>query len=212
MSNNKPPCPGNLFVFSAPSGAGKSTLVNALLAADPNLVLSISHTTRPKRPAEQNHEHYHFVSMEDFEASVAAGEFIEHALVFGNYYGTSRKAVEEPLSQGHDVLFEIDWQGARNIKAQYPEACLIFILPPSVASLRHRLENRAQDTNETIARRMREARSEMVHYDEFDYVIVNDDFDNALNDLKCILRSRHLSAEQQQIKQQFLLDELLNNA
>jgi guanylate kinase len=212
MSNNKPPCPGNLFVFSAPSGAGKSTLVNALLAADPNLVLSISHTTRPKRPAEQNHEHYHFVSMEDFEASVEAGEFIEHALVFGNYYGTSRKAVEEPLSQGHDVLFEIDWQGARNIKAQYPEACLIFILPPSVASLRHRLENRAQDTNETIARRMREARSEMVHYDEFDYVIVNDDFDNALNDLKCILRSRHLSAEQQQIKQQFLLDELLNNA
>jgi guanylate kinase len=212
MSNNKTPCPGNLFVFSAPSGAGKSTLVNALLAADKNLVLSISHTTRPKRPAEQNHEHYHFVSMEEFEASVAAGEFLEHALVFGNYYGTSRKAVEEPLSQGHDVLFEIDWQGARNVKAEYPEACLIFILPPSVASLRQRLENRAQDSNETIAGRMREAQSEMIHFDEFDFVIVNDVFETALADLKCILRSRHLSAEQQKIKQQFLLDELLNNA
>jgi len=211
MSNNKVTCPGNLFVFSAPSGAGKSTLVNALLEADKNLVLSISTTTRPKRPAEQNHEHYHFVNMEEFNTAVQSGEFLEHALVFGNYYGTSRKAVEGPISEGKDVLFEIDWQGARNVKAEYPEACLIFILPPSVVSLRQRLENRAQDSSETIAGRMLEARSEMIHFDEFDYVIVNDDFENALHDLKCILRARRLAVRPQQIKQQFLLDELLNN-
>lgn len=212
MSNKKMACPGNLFVFSAPSGAGKSTLVNALLEADRNLVLSISTTTRTKRPAEQDHEHYHFVSMDKFNAAVQAGEFLEHALVFGNYYGTSRRAVEAPISEGKDVLFEIDWQGARNVKAEYPDACLIFILPPSVVSLRKRLESRAQDSTETIARRMREAHSEMLHFDEFDYVIVNDDFNNALDDLKCILRSRRLAVSQQQIKQQFLLDELLNNA
>ncbi len=211
MSNNKISCPGNLFVFSAPSGAGKSSLVNALLEADKNLTLSISHTTRPKRPGESDDEHYHFVSRDEFDAAVAAGEFLEHALVFGNYYATSRKAVELPLRQGRDVLFEIDWQGARNVKAEYPEACLIFILPPSVASLRHRLESRAQDSNETITKRMREAHSEMLHFDEFDYVIVNDDFATALADLKCIIHGRHLATSQQQIKQQFLLDELLNN-
>ncbi len=211
MSNNKTICPGNLFIFSAPSGAGKSSLVNALLDWDKNLLLSISHTTRPTRPGENDSEHYHFVSAEEFKASLDAGEFLEHALVFGNYYGTCRKVVDEPLSQGRDVLFEIDWQGARQIKAERADACLIFILPPSVASLRHRLEHRAQDSSETIAHRMREARSEMVHFDEFDFLIINDDFDTALEDLKSIVRSRRLTTGQQQIKQQFLLDELLNN-
>ena len=211
MSSNKAICPGILFIFSAPSGAGKSSLVNALLAADENLTLSISTTTRTKRPGENDHEHYRFVSRDEFDAAIEADEFLEHALVFGNRYGTRRKAVEKPLREGRDVLFEIDWQGARNVKAEYPQACLIFILPPSVASLRERLERRAQDSPETIDRRMRNARSEMMHFDEFDYVIINDEFDSALADLKGIVRSQRLSAARQQIKQQFLLDELLNN-
>ena len=211
MSSNTAICPGVLFIFSAPSGAGKSSLVNALLAADENLTLSISTTTRTKRPGENDHEHYRFVSRDEFDAAIEAGEFLEHALVFGNRYGTRRKAVEKPLGEGRDVLFEIDWQGARNVKAEYPQACLIFILPPSVASLRERLERRAQDSPETIDRRMRDARSEMMHFDEFDYVIINDDFDTALADLKGIVRSKRLVAARQQIKQQFLLDELLNN-
>ena len=210
MSNSTAKCPGNLFVFSAPSGAGKSSLVNALLAADENLTLSISTTTRDKRPGENDHEHYRFVSHDEFEETIAADEFVEHALVFGNRYGTSRAAVEAPISRGKDVLFEIDWQGARSIKAAYPEACLIFILPPSVISLRERLERRAQDSDETINRRMRDARSEMIHYDEFDFVVVNDDFERALADLKSIIRSQRLATTRQQRKQQFLLDELLN--
>jgi guanylate kinase len=210
MSNKNVTPPGILFIFSAPSGAGKSSLVNALLADDERLTLSISTTTRSKRPGDNDHEHYKFVSQADFEAAEANGDFLEHALVFGNWYGTSRVAVENPLAQGLDVLFEIDWQGARSIKREYPQACLIFILPPSVASLRERLERRAQDSEETIARRMRDARSEMIHYDEFDFVIVNDDFDTALNHLKSIIHSQRLTAVRQQIKQQFLLDELLN--
>ena len=211
MSSKKAICPGILFVFSAPSGAGKSSLVNALLEDDDNLTLSISTTTRPMRPGENDHEHYRFVSSEEFEASVRAGEFLEHALVFGNWYATSRDAVETPLAAGMDVLFEIDWQGARNVKRQFPQACLIFILPPSVAALRERLERRAQDSVETIERRMRDARSEMSHHDEFDFVVVNDEFKTALEDLKSIIRSQRLTASRQQIKQQFLLDELLNN-
>ena len=170
MSSDIAIAQGILFVFSAPSGAGKSSLVNALLADDPNLVLSISTTTRTMRPGENDHEHYHFVSHQEFDAAIEGGKFLEHALVFGNRYGTSREAVEGPISKGQDVLFEIDWQGARSVKAQYPQACLIFILPPSVASLRERLERRAQDSDETIDRRMRDARSEMDHFDEFDFV------------------------------------------
>ena len=211
MSSDTAAAQGILFVFSAPSGAGKSSLVNALLADDSNLVLSISTTTRLMRPGENDHEHYHFASHQEFDAAIEEGKFLEHALVFGNRYGTSREAVEGPISKGQDVLFEIDWQGARSVKTQYPRACLIFILPPSVASLRERLERRAQDSDETIDRRMRDARSEMDHFDEFDFVVVNDVFASALADLKSIIRSQRLTAKRQQTKQQFLLDELLNN-
>lgn len=211
MSNNEAFCPGDLFIFSAPSGAGKSSLVTALLAADDMLTLSISTTTRPKRPGENDHEHYHFVSSSEFAAAIEAGEFLEYAEVFGNRYGTARKAVEKPLSDGKDVVCDIDWQGARTIKAVYPRTCLIFILPPSVISLRKRLERRAQDSDETIDRRMRDARSEMMHYDEFEFIVVNDEFESALADLKSIIRSQRLVTARQQKKQQFLLDELLNN-
>ncbi len=182
--------PGKLVILSAPSGAGKTSLANALVETLPNAVFSISHTTRPPRPGEQNGVHYYFVSRSEFEQMVAAGRFLEHARVFDNDYGTSRALVADMLGQGRIVLLDIDWQGAKAVKAQIPEAISIFILPPSRAALKERLRSRGQDSPETIERRMGDAEAEMRHYGEFDYVVVNDDFNAALADLIAIIEGR----------------------
>ncbi|MEJ2106130.1 MAG: guanylate kinase [Acidiferrobacteraceae bacterium] len=179
---------GTLYILSAPSGAGKSSLAKALVESTPDVTVSVSHTTRAPRPGEEDGVHYHFVDRDTFQAMVDRGEFLEHAKVFDNFYGTSQKAVQDELDRGKDVILDIDWQGARNVKARMNKAVGIFILPPSREELQRRLRGRGQDSDEIIARRMRDAISEMSHFDEFDYVIVNDDFDAALGDLQCILR------------------------
>ncbi|MGE5241922.1 MAG: guanylate kinase [Bacteroidota bacterium] len=179
---------GRLFIFSAASGTGKTSLAKALVEQMPDLAFSVSHTTRAPRPGEQHGVHYYFVSQKEFDDMVGAGRFLEHAKVFDNSYGTSRGAIENLLRQGRNIILDIDWQGARAVKEQMPEAVGIFILPPTRAALQQRLSSRGQDSPETIARRMREAVSEMSHYKEFDHVVVNDDFDAALNDLKAIIR------------------------
>jgi guanylate kinase len=178
---------GRLFVITAPSGAGKTSLVNALLKSEPNLRLSVSHTTRPRRPTESDGREYHFVTVPQFQALIARHEFLEHARVFDNFYGTSGAFVEAQLAGGHDVLLEIDWNGARQVRAALPACVSIFILPPSRSALAERLAKRATDSAEVIARRLKEAAADMSHYQEFDYVIVNDDFAQALADLRRIL-------------------------
>ncbi|HET9835632.1 MAG TPA: guanylate kinase [Rhodanobacteraceae bacterium] len=183
------PAAGTLFIVSAPSGAGKSTLVNALLAREPGIALSISHTTRAPRPGDINGKHYHFVDRKTFEAMIACGEFLEHAEVFGNLYGTSLAGVRAQLAAGHDVLLEIDWQGAQQVREAVPNCVTIFILPPSRAELERRLRARASDSEATIERRLAESREEMSHAHEFDHVIVNDVFDEALAQLQAIARS-----------------------
>ena len=182
--------PGTLFILSAPSGAGKTTLAKALADALPDVAISVSHTTRPKRPGERDGIDYIFVSDAEFLASVEAGEFLEHAQVFGNRYGTSRGAIERLLQQGKDVILDIDWQGARAVKKAMPQAKSIFILPPSRDALAQRLAGRGQDSTAVIERRMRAAISEMEHYEEFDYQVVNDDFAAALADLKAIIAGK----------------------
>jgi guanylate kinase len=178
---------GRLIVISAPSGAGKTSLVKKLLQDDPQLKLSISHTTRKRRPTEQQGREYHFVPVEKFHELQSRGQFLEHARVFDNYYGTSRAFVEQQLSAGHDVLLEIDWQGAQQVRAQMPQCVSVFILPPSRAALGERLARRATDTPQIIARRLADAAADMSHYREFDYVVVNDDFAHAVADLKRII-------------------------
>jgi len=180
---------GTLFIVSAPSGAGKSTLVNALLAREPGIALSISHTTRAPRPGEVNGKQYHFVDRATFEAMIARGEFLEHAEVFGNLYGTSLAGVRAQLATGHDVLLEIDWQGAAQVRQAVPECVTIFILPPSRAELERRLRSRASDSEATIERRLAESHQEMSHAHEFDCVIVNDVFEDALAHLQAIVRA-----------------------
>ncbi len=182
--------PGTLFILSAPSGAGKTTLAKALVDALPDVAISVSHTTRAKRPGEQDGVDYIFVSEPEFLASVAAGEFLEHAQVFDNRYGTSRAVVERLLQQGKNVILDIDWQGARAVKKALPQARSIFILPPSREALAKRLAGRGQDPQAVIERRMRAAVSEMEHYKEFDYQVVNDDFAAALADLKAIIAGK----------------------
>lgn len=202
-----------LFIISAPSGAGKSSLLRALLNADDSglLELSVSHTTRAPRPGEIDGSDYHFVDVDRFEAMVAERDFLEHARVFDNYYGTSRSAVEARLAAGRDVILEIDWQGARRVREQLPATRSIFILPPSLAALEERLTSRGQDDAAVIARRMRDAVSEMSHYDEYDYLVINDDFQQALDDLKQILlgEGRHLALAGQARAHAALLEELL---
>ena len=183
MNNNK----GKLFIFSAASGTGKTSLAKTLVEQIPDVVFSVSHTTRAPRPGEQHGVHYYFVNQQQFDEMAAADRFLEHAKVFGNSYGTSRAATENLLRQGKNIIFDIDWQGARAIKEKMPEAVSIFILPPSRAVLKERLTGRGQDSPDVIARRMREAVSEMSHYKEFEHLVVNDDFDAALADLKTII-------------------------
>lgn len=183
---------GNIFLVVAPSGAGKSTLVNALLAKNPAIQLSVSYTTRPPRPGETDGREYHFVSVEDFKARRARGEFLESAEVHGNFYATSRVWIEERMREGRDVLLEIDWQGARQVKAAFAHALGIFILPPSIDALEKRLHKRGQDSPQVIARRLLAAGSEIAHAPEFDYVIINEDFDRALADLTAIVTAARL--------------------
>jgi guanylate kinase len=177
---------GRLIVIAAPSGAGKTSLVKALLAREPALRLSVSHTTRRRRETEQEGREYHFVSVPEFERLRDAGEFLEHARVFDNLYGTSRAYVEQQLAAAHDVVLEIDWQGAQQVRRAMPQCVTVFILPPSREALAERLARRASDTEQVIARRLADAAGDMSHYREFDYVVVNDDFDRAVADLERI--------------------------
>ena len=201
---------GTLFTVSAPSGAGKTSLVAALLARCKKLRVSVSHTTRPMRPGEQDGVNYHFVAENEFLAMLDKSEFLEHARVFGNLYGTSQAWVEQQLALGIDVILEIDWQGALQIKRLMPDSLSIFILPPSRATLEQRLTRRGQDDTETIAQRMSEAVEEMSHYTESDYLVVNNEFELALGELEAIVSSQHLrTANQTQTLSQLLTD-LLN--
>ncbi len=181
-----------LYVFSAPSGAGKTSLVKALLAEMEGIEVSVSHTTRSIRPGEQDGVDYHFISKDEFECMVEAGAFLEHAQVFDNFYGTARSSIETRLAAGADVILEIDWQGARQVRTWKAEAVSVFILPPSRTALEDRLRGRAQDSEDIIARRMRDAVSEMSHYTEFDYLVINDQFRQALQDLQAIVSARRL--------------------
>jgi guanylate kinase len=200
---------GRLFVITAPSGAGKTSLVNALLQSEPNLRLSISHTTRPRRPTETDGREYHFVTQPQFEQLIAQRQFLEHARVFDNFYGTSRAFVEQQLREGHDVLLEIDWHGAQQVRAALPECVSIFILPPSRRALAERLAKRATDSPAVIARRLRDAAADMSHYREFDYVVVNDDFAHALADLRRIIAGEGAELAGARPQLQGLLGELL---
>ncbi len=188
---------GQLYIVSAPSGAGKSSLLNALRERVSNLVISVSHTTRQPRPGEQDGVHYHFTPAEVFRQQVADGNFLEYAQVFDNYYGTSRLSVDALRETGKDVILEIDWQGAQQVRERAESVTSIFILPPSIEALRSRLHGRGQDSAETIQRRMRDAKNEMSHYPEYDYLIINDDFATALDDLASIFRSERLKQAQQ---------------
>lgn len=178
---------GSLFIIAAPSGGGKTSLVNALLKHDPRLVLSISHTTRAARPGEVDGQHYHFVSEAEYDQMVNDGDFMEYARVFDFHYGTNRNSVALQLEQDRDVILEIDWQGARQVRKSFPECCLIFIIPPSLETLRERLTARRQDSEEVIQRRMRDAQSEISHWAEFDHLVVNDNFEIALEELRSII-------------------------
>ncbi len=178
---------GSLFIIAAPSGGGKTSLVNALLSHDPRMVLSISHTTRSARPGEIDGQHYHFVCEAEYEQMVNNGDFMEHARVFDHYYGTNRNSVALQLEQDRDVILEIDWQGARQVRAVFPDCCSIFIIPPSLEDLRKRLTGRGQDSVKVIQRRMRDAQAEISHWAEFDYLVVNDNFDAALEELRAII-------------------------
>jgi len=186
---------GILFIVSAPSGAGKTSLVKALLERDPSLTLAVSYTTRVPRPGEQDGLHYHFVEEREFVAMIEDGAFLEHARVFGNRYGTAEATVRAEIRSGRDLLLEIDWQGARQVRQCFPEAVSLFILPPSAAALEERLLGRGQDSEDTIASRMAQARSELSHYGEYDYLVVNDVFEQALGDLGCIVRAERLRRE-----------------
>ncbi len=200
---------GTLFIVSAPSGAGKTSLLKRLREELEGVVISVSHTTRPKRPGEVEGKDYFFVSRETFEAMLTQDAFLEHARVFDHYYGTSRHQVVENLERGLDVILEIDWQGARQVREKIPGSRSVFILPPSLEVLEKRLRTRAQDSEETIARRMRDARSEMSHYDEYDYLVVNDDFETALGELKSILIADRLRLERQRRRLGPVLENLL---
>ena len=196
---------GTLFIISAPSGAGKTSLVKRLVSESDDIMVSVSHTTRKMREGEQNGVDYHFVDREQFVSMIEHSAFLEHAKVFDNYYGTSQQHVERELLNGKDVILEIDWQGARQVRRLIEDSLSIFILPPSSDALRERLEARGQDNDEVIDRRMQDAVNEMSHYAEFDFLVVNDDFERALQELKCVVNSNRL----RQLRQERSLEKLL---
>jgi len=200
---------GNLFIVSAPSGAGKTSLVAALLAADPQVRKSISYTTRSPRPGEADGREYHFVSGEAFDQMVKRGEFLEHALVHGNHYGTGQRWVAAQVAEGHDIVLEIDWQGAAQLRQIEPAPVSVFILPPSLADLETRLKKRGQDGPEVITRRLANAREEISHAGEFDYVIINEDFNRAAQDLLSIFRAERLKSPRQLPRQAVLINRFM---
>lgn len=200
---------GHLFIVSAPSGAGKSSLIQALLAQHNDMQVSVSHTTRAPRPGEQHGVHYYFVSEAQFQQQIDAGDFLEWAEVFGNFYGTSRHKIQQARQQGMDVFLDIDWQGARQIRQQEPSAIGIFILPPSLTALEQRLRSRGQDSDEIIARRMEKAFDEMSHANEYQYLMINDDFQQSLADFNSIVLSQRQRFVQQQLRQTKILHQLL---
>jgi len=210
IATKAPPASGCLFVLAAPSGGGKTSLVRALLEREPGIRLSVSYTTRRPRPGEQDGVHYHFVDEAKFMALKGAGEFLEHAHVHGNWYATSANWLKREVELGHDMLLEIDWQGAQQVRRLIPEAVHIFILPPSLASLKERLDKRGQDTPEVIQQRLEAAREEMRHCGEFDYVIMNQDFARAVDDLSVIVRAARLTAPRQQVRHAALIAQLLH--
>jgi len=209
ITTQGPPASGCLFVVAAPSGGGKSSMVNALLEREPGIRLSVSYTTRPPRPAEKEGVHYHFVDLATFRELEAKGEFLETAFVHGNWYATSATWLRSQVAAGQDVLLEIDWQGAQQVRALIPDSVQIFILPPSWKALRERLEKRGQDTPDVIATRLEAAREEMRHCGEFDYVIMNQDFARAVDDLSVIVRAARLTAPRQQVRHARVLAQLL---
>ncbi len=201
---------GNLIVVSAPSGAGKSSLVKALIESTDRLEVAVSHTTRPPRPGEVDGVHYHFVDKSTFEQMIDRDEFVEHAQVFDNFYGTAKSSLQEPLRQGRDLILEIDWQGARQIRSQFPDCVSLFIAPPGLDALRQRLQGRGQDDETVIERRMRDARAEMSHVHEFDYLVINDDFDDALAEIHTLVRALRLRRSVQVQRHARLMDSLLS--
>ena len=211
MAGEKQEKTGRVFVVAAPSGGGKTSLIRALIEDDARLQPSISHTTRPPRPGERDGEHYYFVEEAEFKRLIDQGAFLEHALVFGDYKGTSRAEVERRLRKGCDVLLDIDWQGARQVRESLPESRSIFILPPSLPTLKERLARRGQDSAEVIQRRMAAARNEISHWDEFDFVVVNDDFDDTLGELHTIIRDGRPSNPVPPEKLRALVAELLQD-
>ncbi|GAA5006256.1 guanylate kinase [Lysobacter lycopersici] len=203
--------PGTLFIVAAPSGAGKSSIVNAVLARDPRLCLSISFTSRQPRPGERHAEHYHFIAVDEFKAMIRNGDFFEYAEVHGDWKGTARQSVLPQLAAGKDVVLEIDWQGARQVRAQVPDAIGIFILPPSRNALEQRMRSRGQDSEETIRRRLAAAREEMSHYDEFDYVVVNEVFDDAVDEVCAVVAGSRARRPVQRVRHEALIAELLRD-
>lgn len=202
---------GTLYVVAAPSGAGKSSIVNAVLARDPQIALSISFTSRQPRPGERHAQHYNFVSADEFKAMIRAGDFFEYAQVHGDWKGTARQSVEPQLAAGKDVLLEIDWQGARQVRAKVPDAVSVFILPPSRQALEQRMRNRGQDSEAVIQRRLAAAREEMSHYDEFDYLIVNEVFQTAVDEMCAIFSASRLRREPQVVRHAALVSALLSD-
>ena len=211
ITTQSPGASGCLFVIAAPSGGGKTSVVNALLEREPRIKLSVSYTTRPPRPGEQDGTHYHFVDVPRFMQLKDAGEFLEHAHVHGNWYATSAAWLADEVQQGNDVLLEIDWQGAAQVRRLMPGSVLVFLLPPSIDSLRERLQKRGQDTPAVIQKRLEAAREEMKHAGEFDYVIMNQDFARAVDDLSAIVRAARLTAPRQMVRHAHLLQRLLEN-
>ena len=201
---------GLLLAVSAPSGAGKTSLVRALAERDPRLSVSVSHTTRPRRPTEKEAINYHFISKDLFRDMAGKGGFLEHAIVFGHHYGTALENVQRERAAGRDVILEIDWQGADQVRRSAPETISIFIAPPSVETLRKRLVARDEDSIETIEHRLREARAEISHYRDYDYFVVNDDFETTLDDLRAIVRAERLKRLVQSDRRRNLIDDLLS--
>lgn len=202
---------GTLFIISAPSGAGKTSLVKALLERMTSIQASVSHTTRPQREGEVDGQHYHFVSESTFNELCAQGVFLEHAQVFKNFYGTSAQTIKTQLQSGIDVILEIDWQGAQQVRQQIANTCCIFILPPSVETLQQRLIKRGQDKADTISSRMQEATQEISHFSEYDYLIINDDFDSALEELTTIIKASRLKLHIQHERHNNLISALLDS-
>ena len=210
ITTQSPGASGCLFVVAAPSGGGKSSMVNALLEREPGIRLSVSYTTRPPRPGESEGNHYHFIDVRQFLQLKDNGEFLEHAFVHGNWYATSATWLRAQVSAGQDVLLEIDWQGAAQVRRLMPDSVHIFLLPPSIAALKERLTNRAQDPPDVIEQRLAAAREEMKHCGEFDYVIMNQEFARAVDDLSVIVRAARLTAPRQQVRHAKALAALLN--